>query len=175
MLLKKINAACALLTTVILVLHSAITSLTPLIGLKNKPPIFFEILFVAIFAVHIILSLLMIVLSEKYKVKVYPNVEKSWLIQRITAILIIPFAFLHFFVFKEILPAGIPVIFIMHFLLMIITYIHISLSVPNALVTLGFAITIKRHKVIRAICFAIGVLLLLLGLAASIVEVIRFS
>ena len=172
MILKKINAVIALAAAVLLALHNAINACMMLLGrVERSPAVPARILFI-LFAVHALVSLFMLILRSDHSAAAYTNVSKGWLLQRITGIAMLPLTAFHAFVqvgqFGERL---IPVL-IAHFFVMVLAYIHIPLSVPNALVTLGAIDSMKQHGAVRKVCWIICALLFLLGLIASLSEVV---
>ena len=92
--------------------------------------------------------------------------------QRITALAMIPLVLFHGFIRAGQFGIGLIPILIAHFFIMLLAYTHIPLSVPNALVTLGIIDSSKQHVTVRNICWGVCALLFLLGLTASITEVI---
>ena len=168
MILKKMNAVIALLVTLVLALHNSINACMMLLGRVEESPLLPAIILFVLFAVHVLVSLFMLIFRNDHGRTAYTNVRKGWLLQRITAVAMIPLVMFHSFARVGQSGIGLIPVLIAHFFVMLLAYIHIPLSVPNALVTLGVIDSSKQHTAVQRICWVICVLLFLLGLAASI-------
>lgn len=172
MKLKKINAVIALLAAFLLALHNTLNARMMLLGRVDDSPALLAYVLIGLFGAHMLICLFMLFFqSEGGKVK-YTNVGKAWLVQRITAVAMIPLVLFHGFVRAGQFGIGLIPILIVHFFIMLLAYTHIPLSVPNALVTLGIIDNMKQHAAVRRICWIVCAMLFLLGLTASISEVI---
>ena len=172
MKLKKINAVIALMTALLLALHNTLNARMMLLGRVDESPALLAYLLIGLFGVHMLLSLSMCFYKAEGRGIHYLNVSKGWFLQRITALAMIPLVFFHGFVRAGQFGIGLIPILIVHFFIMLLAYIHIPLSVPNALVTLGIIDSSKQHAAVRRVCWILCALLFLLGLTASISEVI---
>lgn len=172
MKLKKLNAVTALLVATLLALHNTLNARMMMLGRVDDSPELLAYVLIGLFGVHMLVSLyILIFVNEGSKAK-YRNISAGWLLQRVTAIAMIPLVLFHGFVRAGQFGIGLIPILIVHFFIMALAYTHIPLSVPNALITLGIIDTEKQHTAVRRICWVICALLFLLGLTASISEVI---
>ncbi len=171
-MLKKLNAVTALLAAVLLALHNTLNARMMILGRVDESPKLLAYALIVLFSVHMLVSLYVLIFrNEGRKIK-YTNISFGWLMQRITALAMIPLVFFHGFVRAGQFGIGLIPILIVHFFIMLLAYTHIPLSVPNALVTLGIIDTGKQHSSVRIVCMVICALLFMLGLFASITEVI---
>ena len=172
MVLKKINAVIALATAILLALHNTLNARMMLLKRVDESPTVLAYCLIGLFLVHVLVSLFMLLFRHERSKRHYANVGKGWLLQRITAIAMIPLVLFHGFVRAGQFGIGLIPILVVHFFIMLLAYIHIPLSVPNALVTLGIPDNMKQYATVRKICWVVCALLFLLGLIASISEVI---
>ena len=172
MVLKKINAVIALLSAVLLALHNILNARMMLLGRVDESPVGLSYALIGLLLVHVLISLSFSVFRNEGNKKIYPNVSIPTLLQRITALAMIPLTAFHAFFRVGQFGEGLIPVLIAHFFIMLLAYIHIPLSVPNALATLGIIDSSKQHAAVRNICWVVCALLFLLGLTASITEVI---
>lgn len=172
MVLKKCNAVAALLAAILLALHNTLNARMMMLGRVDESPAVLAYILIGLFGVHMLVSLYVLLFRNEGRKARYQNISRGWLIQRITAIAMIPLVLFHGFVRAGQFGIGLIPILVVHFFIMLLAYTHIPLSVPNALVTLGLIDSTKQHKTARAICWIACALLFLLGLTASISEVI---
>ena len=169
MLLKKINAVIGLLSVILLWAHSAVNTLLLLRGQAGETPERFSYALFALVILHILISLfVMFFKTDHANGKKYPKVRSGWLWQRVTAVALIPLAVFHAEIHVGTFGIGLAPILAAHFLVMLLCYIHIPLSVPNALLTLGLIESSGQHKTVRTVCWAVCALLFAFGLAAGL-------
>lgn len=172
MVLKKINAVIALLAAVLLALHNILNARMMILGRVEESPTGLAHALIGLLFIHILISLSFSVFRNEGNKKIYSKVSIPTLFQRITALAMIPLVLFHGFIRAGQFGIGLIPILIAHFFIMLLAYTHIPLSVPNALVTLGIIDSSKQHVTVRNICWGVCALLFLLGLTASITEVI---
>ena len=172
MKLKKCNAVIALLTALLLALHNTLNARMMMLGRVMESPKMLAKILISCFGVHVLISLFVVLFRSKGSKPIYGSISASWILQRASAIAMIPLVLFHGFVRAGEYGIGLIAILIAHFFIMVLAYVHIPLSVPNALVTLGIIDNSKQHKTVSGVCWVICILLFLLGLAASISEVI---
>lgn len=172
MVLKKFNAVTALLAAAMLALHNTLNARMMMLGRVDESPAALAYILIGLFGVHMLVSLYVLLRRNEGRKVQYQNISRGWLLQRITAIAMIPLVLFHGFVRAGQFGIGLIPILVVHFFIMLLAYTHIPLSVPNALVTLGLIDSSKQHAAVRKICWIVCCLLFLLGLTASISEVI---
>lgn len=172
MTLKKCNAVIALMTATLLALHNTLNARMMMLGRVEESPRLLALILVSCVGAHALISLFVILFRSKGAKPRYNNISATWILQRISALAMIPLVLFHWLVRAGEYGIGLIPILIVHFFIMVLAYIHIPLSVPNALVTLGIIDNSKQHKTARTVCWVICIMLFLLGLSASISEVI---
>lgn len=168
MLLRKINAALSLLTTVFLLNHAIFLSVWMLSRCSiAKAESFMPWILVILMAIHAIISIILAVLghkgAKKRKSKEYPKLNVSTTIQRMSGVFMILLIGLHIggavnHFQPKILHA------ILHPLFFALALAHIAVSTSKALITLGIgnAKVVKIvDTIIKALCvgtFIVGVI-----------------
>lgn len=171
--LRKFNSLLTILISLILTSHALLSALclsglidyTPNMAVTGK-------LVLSVAIIHIILSLYLFVkdrINQK-KIRTYNNINNDTLIQAISGIFIIIFVIAHILSYIY-LPAHIKNFnwqithLIVDTLLFITLFIHLQLSIPRLLVSLGFLIEKndydKCRKIIRIFLIIILILLFL--------------
>ena len=171
MVFKKINAVIALLAALTLATHTSINARMMMLGRVYDSPVSLAYILMSLVGLHVVISICMLIKHEGKTAK-YSGLYKGTMWQRISAIAVIPLVLFHAFIRVGTLGFGLIAILVVHFFVMILAFSHIAISVPNALVTLGVIDTTSKHKKVRTVCIVISILLFILGLSASISEVI---
>lgn len=163
-MIRKINAVCALITTVLLLDHATFFSIWMLsrCSIAKSGDVFPWVL-VTVMAVHVILSIILVISTRKdaknKKHKEYYKLNIETYVQRITGFLIILLIGLHIagaanYYQPKMLHA------VLHPLFFAAALAHVSVSAGRALITLGIgnARAIRIINVaIKALCCAIFV------------------
>ena len=154
MILRKINAAVSLITTVLLMKHAVFLSVWMLSRCSiaksgNVMPFILAALMVIHAAISIILGIFGHDGAKKQKVKSYPKLNKPTIMQRATGIMMIVLLGLHIagsanHFQPKILHA------VLHPLFFAAALAHTSVSVSKAMITLGIG-NAKAVKIIDAI------------------------
>ena len=168
MTLKKCNAVLALLTTALLTLHTVLNARMMLLGRVTESPKLPAFMLMGCVGVHALISLFVILFRNDGRKVKYGNISAGWIFQRITAVAMIPLVMTHWLARVGEHGEGLTLVLTAHILVMALAYIHVPLSVPNALVTLGILDSSKQHKAAGVICLVICVLLFLFGLTANL-------
>ena len=171
MRLKRWNAVIALLAAVLLAVHNTINARMMLLGRVTESPAFPARALAALVVIHALVSLYLLIFRHEKGGRIYPKITAGFILQRVTGIaMILPVVF-HAAVRAGSFGVGlIPVLWV-HFAVMVLSYVHIPLSVPNALVTLGVLSTARAHRTARLVCAGLCAVLFALGLWASLSEV----
>ena len=172
LILKKINAALALLSAAVLLTHNALNSrMMLLMRVDDSPKLLARLLFIFV-VLHAAISILILIFRHDGGNTRYVKLGSGWLLQRVTGIALLPFAAFHAFIRVGDYGFGLIPILIAHTFILLFAFAHISVSVPNALVTLGWIDTERGRKRVQTVCTAVCVLSAALALTASISEVI---
>ena len=158
MLLRKINAALSLLTTVLLLDHAIFLSVWMLSRCSiAKAENFMPRILAMLVVVHAIISIVLAILGhkgvEKRKCKEYPKLNVSTMIQRMSGIFMLLLLGLHIagaanHFQPKILHA------VLHPLFFAVALAHVAVSTSKALITLG----IGNAKVVKIVDVIIKVL-----------------
>ena len=151
MLLRKINAALSLFSTILILLHAIFYSVWMLSrGGIAKISAYLSQMLVVFMVAHAIISIVLAVLSrkgvKKGKYKTYPKMNVATIVQRISGVLIILLLGVHIagsinHFQPKILHA------ILHPLFFIIVLAHVAVSTSKAFITLGIG-NAKAIKII---------------------------
>lgn len=159
MILRKINAAISLLTTLLLMNHAIFNAVWMLShGSITKHSNGMSFILVPAMAVHAIISIILGVLGHKgatkQKYNSYQKLNKATIIQRVSGILLILFTALHVAgAVGGITPLGV-IHAILPPLFFTITLMHVAVSTSKAFITLG----IGNATVIKAIDISVKVI-----------------
>ena len=170
MKVKKINAILSLLTVAALFVHIGYTVFAYLTlyynpTLKNLMSYPFMILT----CLHAVLSMVtMMFFSDGSKLDLYPQQNVETIIQRVSAVLIIPLLILHlntFSLMQSCAESGNWVVYVLLTVAQTLFYaaslLHVAFSVPRALITLGRISTEEQKKkadrIVRIVCAVVFV------------------
>ena len=139
---RKVNAVVSLLTTVMLLAHAIILSIHMLSGGRTvKPAGIMGWILTGLMLVHALISMDLVISAHaetgKIKVKHYPQMNISMILQRASGVLMVPAAGLHIagatgvMVPPKMVHAIVPPLFFA------IVLTHTALSTSKALITLG--------------------------------------
>ena len=152
MLLRKINAAISMVTTLLLMGHAVVMgvwmlsqgAVTPNVG---KLPW----MLVGLMVLHAVLSIVLAVLghkgADKCKCNGYAKLNVSTYVQRVSGVLLIVFTALHVLGASGIMRPPLPVHVVVPPLFFALSLAHAAVSVSKALITLGIG-TAKTVKVV---------------------------
>ena len=172
MLLKKCNAVLALAAALLLAIHNALNARMMILGRVNESPSLPAYILIGLLFLHIPISLFVLLKRNDGRGVRYTNISMGWLFQRVTGIALIPLILFHGFIRAGQFGIGLPAILVAHFFIMLLAYLHIPLSVPNALLTLGLIDTDAAYRTAHRVCRVVCALLFLAGLTASLWEVL---
>jgi hypothetical protein len=162
MLMRKINAGLALLTTFLLLDHAIFNAVRMISrGTVGKNSVFISrILFVLMLA-HAVISIVLAISAhsetEKIKCKSYPKLNVATIVQRISGVLLIVFATLHVAGAAGFMHPPKAVHTIIPPLFFTIALAHVAVSTSKAFITLGIgnAKFVKAADVVvKVICAA---------------------
>lgn len=169
---KKCNAVLGLVTALILAAHNTANAVMMLLGRVGQYPRGPAFALMGGVFLHGVISVAFLLFRRDGARLRYEKLNLATLVQRITAFALIPAISLHIHLRVGQQGEGLMAVLITHFFIMLFSFIHISLSVPNALVTLGWLDNSRQHAAARRICWAVCGVLFALGLAASLSEVV---
>jgi uncharacterized Tic20 family protein len=159
MLLRKINAALSLLTTVLLLNHAVFLAIWMITngGIeKSSTPVPWVLMWIV--ALHAIISIVLAVLghrnAEKRKCNSYPKLNRGTMIQRVSGILMLAFIPLHVLSAVGVTspPKLVHIIFPPLFFAIVLS--HVAVSTSKALITLGIG-NAKAVKIVDVIIKAL--------------------
>lgn len=168
MLLRKINAVLSLVSTILILVHAIFYSVWMLArGGVAKMGSYLSQTLVVLMLAHAIISILLAFLghkgAEKRKVKSFPKLNLSTIIQRISGILIILLTSIHILgAVNHFQPKILHAI--LHPLFFIIVLAHVAVSTSKAFITLG----IGNAKTVKIIDIAIKVICVLTIIACIV-------
>lgn len=144
--LRKFNSILVILIFILLCLHSLLSALLFLNWIGYTPMIkVYGLLLLAIVFIHIIISLHLFLKDRKNqkRIRLYNHINNESSIQAYSGVLIIVCIVLHILSYIF-LPAYIPILswkiahLLVDTLLFIMLFIHLQLSIPRLLMSLGF-------------------------------------
>ena len=179
MLIKKINATLAGLATLFILLHVLFMDITYLFHYYNPVmKVLFSTPFMICTILHAFCSMVVIMInSDGTRLDLYTKQNVSTLLQRMTAIILIPFLPLHINTFSFLLNTSSEGKWGIFFLLMFsqvlffgIIFTHIAVSFSKMLITFGWLSDPSKQKtidkvvyVVCAIAFAFSSFSIILG------------
>ena len=155
MKIKKINAAAALLTAVLLIIHVLYCCYEMLALYYNETLKMITALpFMIMTCLHAIMGMLSVfLLSDGTRADLYPKLNRATIIQRTTAALIFPLLFLHiktYEILKNLSEQGdsfmIYAVMAIQILFYAVVMTHTAVSISRALVTLGVITSNEKRK-----------------------------
>lgn len=162
MILRKINAVLALLTTLMIMDHAMFHAVWMLSGCSiSKSEGGMSFIMFILLILHAVISIVLAILghkgAEKRKCNGYPSLNRSTVIQRMSGVLMIPLTVLHIagmvgsLQLPQFIHAILPPLFFA------VVLIHVAVSAGRAFITLGIgnARTFKTVDIImKVICVA---------------------
>ena len=183
MIIKKMNAVCSWLVTLILLGHLGTMGVSMFTGWYNYNICkSLAYLTAAFFAVHVMLSLLIICFfHDGAAFSYYAKRNKSLMLQRMTGLVMIAFVHLHVKSFQFIVQ-GTPLsasekvfIVITEAIFFISIFIHVSASFVKSLIVLGLIRTEKTEKTAAHIVNIICTLVFLFAISALVFFLVGWS
>ena len=168
MIFKKINAVLALLICLLLADHTIVCSIRLLTKDFSKDIAKPAYALMVLVAIHIIMSLIFVFVKHDSKFIKYTKKNVRTIIQRDSGFLMVAVTPIHVYSVMTISNGNFTLFYISHLLLVLFSMLHMAVSVPNALVTLGIITSTKQQKIALYISSLISFLLFLLGAAVSI-------
>lgn len=167
-ILRKINAIAAVITSVLMMVHVTIMALL-LGGFVHFAP-WYKIVgysFTGVFLIHVLLSIIVLFFcSEQGMTWRYASFQIRTIFQRLMAILIVILFHFHSNHYSVIVTDGsvtvaapTMVMFMLEALLMLAVILHVAVSVPKALITLGITTSAKSIGCTAKICDIAGIML----------------
>ena len=162
MLTRKINAVISLATTFLILAHSISIAVWMLsFGTVNKPPAAMAWALTALVLVHAFISIeqgVSSIMSGEYKKgKMYPKLNRTTIVQRVSGLLMVVFTGLHIADATGFMQAPRIIHGILPTLFFAIVMAHVAISTSKAFITLGIG-NIKFVKgadiVVKLICCA---------------------
>ena len=172
MVLKKVNAIIALIVSLVMMIHNTMNMQMVRLGRVEDSPKMIARALIFFFIIHAFVSIFIIIFKNDGKETKYTNISSGWLVQRITGIALLPIVIIHGFLNVGDFGLQVIHIIIIQVVIMLLSYIHIPIAVPNALVTLGFIDNIKTHKVVRLALWVVCVALFIINLIPCVMVVI---
>jgi len=177
MKIKKINAFLSLVTILALLVHvgcivfSYLTFIYDPVAIKMtaRP-------FLLLAGLHAILGMAMLIFSsDGTRLDLYPRQNAATVLQRISAILLIPLVVLHIRLFKLLTACaeggqwtGFTLLMLTQPVFYGVLFTHVAVSVTRALVTLGWLSSLEKKKTIDRIVYIASAVLFLLTVWAVI-------
>jgi hypothetical protein len=162
MLMRKINAGLALLTTFLLLDHAIFNAVRMISrGTVGKNSVFISRILFGLMLAHAVISIVLAISAhsetEKIKCKSYPKLNVATIVQRISGVLLIVFATLHVAGAAGFMHTPKAVHTIIPPLFFTIALAHVAVSTSKAFITLGIgnAKFVKAADVVvKVICAA---------------------
>ena len=170
MKLRKINAVCSLISTILLLIH-AISIAAWMLSQGRIPEVASAIprTLTMIFIVHVIISIILMITSRKgskgRKSKEYAKLNAATVVQRISGVLMIFFTAWHILWAARIIHTPRVIHAIHPPLFFILVLIHIAVSTSKAFITLGIgnAKFIKYSDIVIKIICAVTLMADIIG------------
>ena len=142
MKLRKLNAVFSLLTTILLFGHSISLAIWMLSqGVISKMPSFVSWAMTVVFVIHAILSIVLIISTNKGRKKSagnhYFKLNRATLVQRISGVLMIIFTWLHIAGTIGIMTPPPAIHAVVPALFFTLVMAHVAISASKAFITLG--------------------------------------
>jgi len=172
--LRKLNSILVIIIILLLAYHAIISALCMAEIISYTPDMVTSGLIVLAFVIiHIVISLYLFVKDKikQKKIRVYNDINKDIRLQAISGIFIIIFAVAHVLSYIYIPSFNANLIskiihFIIDILLFITVFIHLQISIPRLLVSLGFLTGEndyeKSRKIVKVI-LGVGLILLIIA------------
>ena len=169
MVLKKINALVALLSAIMLVDHTVACGILMMLDRINESEAVPAYILMGLVGVHAVISMLMITVFHDGSSTKYGELYRATILQRVSGILMLIPIMGHILISdKNGIAYG-----VLHILLVVLSLLHTSVSVPNALVTMGVVKSMKSHKVAFIISAVISAVVTIIGITGGIMMFIR--
>ena len=170
MVSKKINAVIALCISALLLFHNAFNSAMMIRGTVEQSPVVPARILFTLVAVHALISLYFLLVRRdgKGSSKRYASLCRATRIQRGTAIAMLPLICFHAFFHPPVM--GIVPILINHAVMICLAAVHITVSIPNALISLGIISSSRAHGRARVVSGIVAGIMLVTGITAGILE-----
>lgn len=175
MKLKKINAVLSLLTTLALLVHVGCIVICYLAFIYNPTLIKMTARpFMLLTCLHAIIGLAMLLFaSDGAWLDSYPKQNAATILQRVSAILLIPLTVLHVKLFKLLTACaeggqwtGFTLLMLTQPIFYGTVFTHVAVSITRALVTLGLLSSMEKKKKIDRVIYIVCAVLFLLTLWA---------
>lgn len=173
--LRKVNVILLIIVILILLYH-AILNVLGMYGLTPYTPDFAETgkLLACPLVLHIVISLYLFFKEKSRKFNAYPKLTKDTTQQFISGILIIFFVALHIISYMQLPPIEphLPINrihLIIDFLLFVSIAIHLRISIPKFLISLGFLEGRTSHENAKKLTTIIVMIALALSVVAEII------
>lgn len=177
MILKKINAGLGLLSILFMILHIGFTTYSYLTMYYNpKLKNILSYPFMILVIIHVILGIVIFIRQRDGKShNIYPKNNFRTILQRLTAILIIPLLILHINIFSIMKSSAnngssfiIYLMIIAELLFFGSVITHVVVSFSNAFITLGLITSKKVQKIIDIIMYVLGAIAFVITVYAVI-------
>ena len=171
MKIKKINAILSLLTILALLVHVGVILYTYLSFQFNPVPVRMTArAFMLLACLHAVLGMVILFFSsDGIRLDLYPRQNIGTILQRISAILLIPLIVLHINLFKLLTACaecgqwtGFTVLMLTQPLFYGTVFIHVAVSLTRALVTLGWLSSMEKKIIIDRIVYIVCAVLFVL-------------
>ena len=173
-MMKKLNAVLGLAAFLVNTVHCFLTSLSMIVPLPFTVPVFFPRGLAAIVLAHILLSVLTLFACTDTRGAVsYPKKNYDLTIQRIAGFLSLIFLTLHVLQNTLHVFSSFTVILVIEVLFILLIEVHIAVSVPRGLLSLG---TVRTQKgCIGAMIFSYAISFLLTAFAFAVFAIEIFG
>lgn len=173
MKLKRINAVLGLITTACLFAHAGYSAFCYITFYYNPVMKYVFAVPVAVFAsLHAVCGMLSVfMLPEGTRMDLYADLNRDTLIQRVSAALIFPLLIIHLYTFRLVQMSSSGEMWAFWLILLLqaafyaAVFIHVSVSVSRAFITLGVLSSIEKQKridrvmkTVCAVCFIICII-----------------
>ncbi|MCQ2770876.1 MAG: hypothetical protein MJ236_03655 [Clostridia bacterium] len=175
MVLKKINAALGMVSTLLFIEHLVSGSILVITDSLEKNVPIPAIVLAVLLGIHAILSICMITINTDATAIKYPSSNAETIVQRVSGFLLLIIMFGHIMTAINLgASKGVSIAFaILLSLTAICGGAHFGVSVPRALMTLGAVKSEKAFKRVHVVSTALEIVLDVVAVVATIMMIVR--